>query len=138
MNRIDSMSYITLKEAQEDQLIRITEVSESGSVPELYVISTSDLPVLLLDGEEIAGAKQNRILNTSILVPAKGNIIIPVSCTEEGRWSYDSPHFYDSDEMQSFTIRSSKMESVSSNLKRANSYASDQGEVWDGIRNMAR
>jgi len=135
---IESIPFMTLRDALEKDLIQIMEKSESGSVPELRVTSTSDLPVLLLDGEEIAGAKQNRILNTSILVPAKGNIIIPVTCTEQGRWSYDSPYFYDSDEMQSFTIRSSKMESVSSNLKRANSYASDQGNVWDGIRNMAR
>ena len=135
---IESIPFMTLRNALEKGLIQIMERSESGSVPELHVISTSDLPILLLDGEEIAGAKQNRILNTSILVPEKGNIIIPVTCTEEGRWSYDSPHFYDSDEMQSFSIRASKMDSVSSNLKRANSYASDQGEVWDGIRNMAR
>lgn len=133
----ESIPFITLRDALNKDLIQIMEKSEGGSVPELRVISSSEIPILLLDGEEIAGAKQNRILNTSILVPEKGDIIIPVSCTEEGRWSYNSPKFYDSDEILSHTIRASKMDSVSANLNRGNSYASDQGAVWSGIQHIA-
>ncbi|NUQ65067.1 MAG: hypothetical protein HUU20_21595 [Pirellulales bacterium] len=40
--------------------------------------------MLFLDGEELAGAKQNRILNASLLVGAKSNIKIPVSCAPRG------------------------------------------------------
>ena len=32
-----------------------------GSVPELEVINKANVPVLLLDGERTAGAKQNRV-----------------------------------------------------------------------------
>ena len=58
--------YLTLKEALEKRLLVIKEVSAQASVPELKVINNADLPVLLLDGEELAGAKQNRVLNTTM------------------------------------------------------------------------
>jgi hypothetical protein len=43
-------------------------VSEGGSVPNLRVINKTPHHVLLFDGEELKGAKQNRILNTTILI----------------------------------------------------------------------
>src|SRR5262245_6186207 len=60
--------WLTLAEAIEQQLLTVTEVSHSGSVPELAVNNRADRPVLLLDGEELVGAKQNRVLNTTILL----------------------------------------------------------------------
>lgn len=47
----------------------ITEVSEQGVVPQLRFVNRGRVPVLLVDGEELLGAKQNRIVNLSILVP---------------------------------------------------------------------
>ena len=78
--------YLSLGEAMGKGLLTVTEVSQSGAVPELKVVNKGDLPVLLLDGEELAGAKQNRVLNTTILVIEKSETIIPVSWTEQGRW----------------------------------------------------
>ena len=43
--------------------------------------------VLLYDGEELVGAKQNRILNVTVLVGAGAKLPIPVSCVEQGRWA---------------------------------------------------
>ena len=40
--------------------VRITEISEGGSVPDLRVAKVGDLPLLLLDGQQLVGAKQNR------------------------------------------------------------------------------
>ena len=68
--------------------MQISEIGEAGSVPELTLTSTADRPVLLLDGEELIGAKQNRILNTSVLVAAGATLTLPVSCVEHGRWRY--------------------------------------------------
>ena len=39
-------------------------------MPELKVINSAAVAVLILDGEELAGAKQNRIVNTTILLRA--------------------------------------------------------------------
>lgn len=77
--------YRLLEAALGDQSARVTEVSDAGHVPELKFINEGARPVLLLDGEELVGAKQNRILNLRVLAPAKCTIIIPVSCVEAGR-----------------------------------------------------
>ena len=58
-----SADYLTLDEALGRGLVHITEVSVQGSVPELKLNNESDEPVLLLDGEELIGAKQNRVLD---------------------------------------------------------------------------
>ena len=79
-------SYITLDEALPRGLV-ITETSDAGSVPELAVVNPLDDNVLLYDGEELVGAKQNRILNVSVLVGAGAKLPIPVSCVEQGRWA---------------------------------------------------
>lgn len=126
--------YLTLKEALDMDLLTITEVSDSGSVPELKAINKSELPVLILDGEELVGAKQNRVLNATILLKGDSETILPVSCTEEGRWSYKSPRFRDSGSVLSHSFRSSKRGSVSNSLRFADSYTSDQRSIWNGIR----
>ena len=58
---------------------RVTELSEASSVPFLQVANGAERPLLLLDGEELIGAKQNRILNTTVLVAAHTEVTIPVS-----------------------------------------------------------
>jgi hypothetical protein len=75
-----------LDEAIEKGEVRVGEVSEGGQVPYLTVENTGKVPVLILEGEELVGGKQNRIVNSSILVLAGSIIKIPVSCVESGRW----------------------------------------------------
>jgi hypothetical protein len=81
-------NYLTLSEAFADGLAEISEVSEDGSVPVLKFENSADRPVLILDGEELVGAKQDRIANVTILAPAETTIRVPVSCVEVGRWDY--------------------------------------------------
>ncbi len=61
--------WLTLAEAGER--VRITEVGKCGSVPDLRVANLGHLPLLLLDGEQLVGARQNRILNMTVLVAAQ-------------------------------------------------------------------
>ena len=90
-------AYLTMDEALATKSFRVSEVSKSGSVPELKVLNDLSQPVLLLDGEALVGAKQNRVLNLSIMVPAHGEMNIPVSCVEAGRWRHVSDSFASSD-----------------------------------------
>jgi len=84
--------YLTLEQAV-PLGFHVTELDAAGSVPELLAKNPLDSNVLLYDGEELLGAKQNRILNVTALVPARSETTIPVSCVEEGRWSARSAHF---------------------------------------------
>lgn len=129
--------YRTMKEALENDTLIVSELTAGGSVPELKVTNKGDIPVLLLDGEELSGAKQNRVLNTTILIDSNVEIVIPVSCTEQGRWSYTSHHFIDSGLIMASKARRAKVRSVHENLKYMAAYRSDQGEVWNNIREMA-
>ena len=63
-------------------------------MPEVRANNCLDKPVLILAGEEIVGAQQNRVSNTTVFIEAQTEIIIPVSCTEKGRWSSVSEEFF--------------------------------------------
>lgn len=134
----DSPEYLVLKQALERQMLIISEVSQEGRVPELKVINKGEVPVLLLDGEELAGAKQNRVLNTTILLEEKSETIIPVSCTEQRRWSYTSRDFSDSGTVMIPKMRKMKSQTVSDSLEESREYRSDQGTVWTSINEMSQ
>jgi hypothetical protein len=124
--------YLLASEAIDAKLLTITEVSESGSVPELLAVNEWDRPILLIDGEELQGAKQNRILNTSVLLPPKSKTRIPVSCVEEGRWSHVSPTFKAGNYAPS-SLRQRKSRDVQYSLQARGRAESDQGAVWDSV-----
>jgi hypothetical protein len=131
--------YLTLAEAlqQGDGAFSIKEVSGSGSVPELLVVNGLKQGVLILEGEELIGAKQNRVPNLTLLVPAGSEIRLPVSCVEAGRWSYASHEFGEAPRTQFASGRAGKVESVSRSMRHTGSRHSDQGEVWDQIAQKA-
>ncbi|UCE41162.1 MAG: hypothetical protein JSV17_17290 [Candidatus Aminicenantes bacterium] len=133
----DSHNYLILKQALDQHVLVIGEVSKEGRVPELKVTNKSDMLVLLLDGEELAGAKQNRVLNTTILLKENSETIIPVSCTEQRRWSYKSHEFADSGTVMIPKIRKMKSQTVSDSLQESREYRSDQGTVWTSIDEMS-
>jgi hypothetical protein len=108
-------------------------VSESGSVPELRFANGCARPVLLLDGEELVGAKQNRILNLAMLAPAGATIVVPVSCVEAGRWQAQSADFESAGRTHYAAGRADKAAQVSEALRANGSRRSDQGQVWADI-----
>lgn len=79
-------AYLTGPEAERLGVLRVGEVPGGATVPELTVHNTGARPLLLVEGETLVGAKQNRTLDQSVLVPAGGVAAIPVSCVEAGRW----------------------------------------------------
>jgi len=88
--------------------------------------------ILLLDGEELVGAKQNRVLNTTILLAPKSKTRIPVSCVEQGRWRYASPGFKSAGHSPPRT-RARKSPDVSRSLRAHGRAAADQGAVWEDV-----
>lgn len=137
-NNTSTSEYISLKEGLDKGLIEITEVSESGSVPTLRVINNSPKPLFILDGEELVGAKQNRIVNTSMLLAGNSSFDVPVSCTEQGRWKYNSKKFKDSGVVMSSKARYAKSQRVSTSLSNHKGYNANQSEIWKDIKKMHR
>jgi len=125
-------NYLLASEAIDAGVLTVTEVDESGTVPELLAVNDADRPILLIDGEELQGAKQNRILNTTVLLPPKSKTRIPVSCVEEGRWSHVSPTFKTGNYAPS-SLRQRKSRDVQYSLRARGQAESDQGAVWDSV-----
>ena len=128
--------YLTLDEAVKRGGFKVEEVGEAGSVPELRVTNSESLPVFVLDGEQLLGAKQNRIVNLSLMVPAESDMVIPVTCVERGRWSSRYDGFRPSEHVMYAEARASKMEQVTDSMKRGTSVqhkCANQSAVWDGI-----
>ncbi|NIP18038.1 MAG: hypothetical protein GWM87_07685 [Xanthomonadales bacterium] len=130
---LNSKDYLTLDEALRLGTARVTEVSEDGSVPHLLFSNRADQAVFLLDGEELVGAKQNRVLNITILAPAAKDTILPVSCVEAGRWRHTSSEFRSAPRAQYSESRARKAGQVSASLAANRGARSDQGEVWSDI-----
>ncbi len=132
---LDDPDWLTLEEAGDRA--RVTEVSEAGSVPFLRVANGADQPILLLDGEELIGAKQNRILNTTVLVAAHTEVTIPVSCVEQGRWGYRGRQFKPSPTSLYASLRAKKAAWVSQSIRARRGHQADQGGVWEHLARRA-
>ena len=128
------LDYMALDEALDRKLVEVTEVDAAGSVPDLLVKNCGKRSVLIIDGEEVVGAKQNRVVNTSILLSAESTTKIPVSCTEAGRWAEVSAQFKKSDTVLHHKARARKAQSVSTSYLMSETPVSDQGEVWADIQ----
>lgn len=131
------LDYLTLDEALDKDAVDVVELDQDGSVPELKVVNKSEAMVLILDGEELVGAKQNRIVNTTILIAGKDTIVIPVSCVEQGRWSYDSKKFSSQKRVMSPRMRAGKSEQVRFSLEMSGDFAADQSTIWNDISEKA-
>jgi hypothetical protein len=72
------LAYTLLGDALEAGSLQVSEVGD-GTVRELSVENQGDADVLILDGEQLIGAKQNRMTNRSIVLGANTKTTIPVS-----------------------------------------------------------
>jgi len=127
------LDYLLLEDGITQGKVRVTEVHAGGSVPELRLENNADLPVLLVDGEELVGAKQNRVLNLTILAPAKQVTVIPVSCVEAGRWGMSWADLKTADYMMYSLGRGERLAQVTESMRSNGTRKSDQQAVWRNI-----
>jgi len=135
------LPYTLLSDAVGAGTVRVTEVRQ-GQVPTLGVENLGEQAVLVLDGEQLIGAKQNRTTNRSILLPGKSETEIPVSCMEQGRWRFTSREFTASpDHAPSKVRRQARDVEVAHVMRRVAAapevLAASQAGVWNEIRNLS-
>lgn len=111
--------------------VLVTE-QEVESVPELTVTSSVDDPVLLVEGETVAGGLQERTLNVSVLVPPRARLAVPVSCVEAGRWGGERT-FTGTSGHTSRRVRRAKAATVGRTVRRTGEKRSDQHAVWSSV-----
>jgi len=115
--------YMTMDEAMDRGWLKIKESGE-GNVNFVEVKNNGKEMVFLLTGEMITGAKQDRMVQEDILLPANsGWVRVPVYCVEHGRWSGSGI---------SQEFKSSKLVVPNAVRQRAENTKS-QSEVWDGV-----
>ncbi|MBM3465970.1 MAG: hypothetical protein FJX76_28100 [Armatimonadetes bacterium] len=80
----------TLSEALKSGSVVVREIGD-GRVNELSVENKSDAYVFILAGQILVGAKQNRVLQSDLLLPPhSGRVSVEAFCVEHGRWRDES------------------------------------------------
>jgi len=80
------------------------------------------------------GAKQNRILNMTVLVAARTEVTMPVSCVEQGRWGYRARHSAPSDFSLYAGPRAKRSAWVSRSLREGRGHTAG---VWEALAQKA-
>jgi hypothetical protein len=126
----DGGEFVTLDEALGAGWARI---QDPGVVEQATLEYTGERPMFLLDGEEILGALQNRVVNTAVLVGENSIVELPVSCAEEGRWS-GGEEFSAGHSAAFPSLRAALADTVTRSLRAGGGFVSDQMIVWDSIQ----
>ncbi len=81
----NTLNLTTIDEVLESKKGRFCELKDPD-VNKIIFDNGGGLPVLMIDGEEVTGSLQNRIIARSIIARAQSRQQIPVICAEEKRW----------------------------------------------------
>jgi len=109
------------------------EVKDPGVIDTAVIDYRGYNPLFVMDGEEIVGARQNRIFATSFLTERVEGLRVPVVCVEEGRWE-DGTYFATGTVCANPQIRSVIATTTFKSLKRRKEYKPDQKLVWKEVR----
>jgi hypothetical protein len=126
-----ALRYRTLEQAIAEGAVEVVEQA-SATVPELTLRNKGAVMIFVLDGEEVIGGRQNRIVNASFLIAANSTVTLPVTCVEHGRW-HDVSRVFSSGESMPHAMRLAKHRQVSASLARMSRPIADQGATWDAI-----
>jgi len=120
-------NYQTLSQAMKKNRVK---VYETGSVGQLAIENVSDHPVYIQAGDIVKGGRQDRVLSTDMILPAKsGRIPIESFCVESSRWSKrgaeDDRHF-----------SASTKRLVSKKQRLAAKLYKNQSSVWEHVAKL--
>lgn len=122
---------LCLDEALDRGALRLAEGAHA-EVNRIQAVHQGRRPVLLLAGEELIGARQNRILDTSAWLADGRQVDLPVSCVEQGRWSGGS-QFQSGRTVYLPRSRSAHTREVTRSYQAGGRAAADQSRVWADV-----
>lgn len=119
-------NYHSLDQAMALGSLRIGETSDSGSVNELRIENRGDLPVFIMAGEILQGARQDRVLQDDIWLGARSDPkTVRAFCVEKGRWGYNDD--------QSRDFEKSRPVAANVAVRAAARETGDQSAVWGSV-----
>ncbi len=130
---LDIIECISLKEAQKNNQIIISELHNSGDLNNIVINNNSDKYVLIINGELINGTKYLRVINRSALLSPNTQNIIQVTYINERSSGTEILNFIGENSFIPFTIRSEISVKVSKLLKNLSSIKSIQSVGWGKI-----
>lgn len=130
-----SSNILLLKQAMDEKRIRVKEVSASGDVQTISVENLSHEPVLIPEGDIVIGAKQNRVINLTVLISGNSKLNVPVSCVEQGRWSDGSKIYFSAATKAPPKLRAKNMQFVKESRESRRDHSGNQGAVWAEVDN---
>lgn len=121
---LDNTNYSTLDEALNSGWLTISEMG-GGSVNEVMLTNHSGRYIYVMGGEILTGCRQDRIVGRDVLIaPRSRNVIVPVYCVEEGRWTERSDKFYSKNNLGTYKLRAAAQKAGTDT----------QSTIWDSIR----
>ncbi|OGD10559.1 MAG: hypothetical protein A2Y86_02270 [Candidatus Aminicenantes bacterium RBG_13_62_12] len=124
----DRTEYVTLEEALKTKAIEITEV-DGGRVPQVKISNLSKSVLFLMAGEILTGCRQDRILAQDVLLaPGTKNLIVPVFCVEQGRWTANSTAFTSKENLGTYKLRA----------RAAEQAPAAQSRIWEEVQAQNR
>lgn len=113
----------------------VRERADGAIVGQIEVHNRAPRRLLLLSGEVLVGARQNRLVNASTLVEVGASLALNVSCVERGRWSEGrgGAGFRSSGATAPWHLRSRSSLSSSRSKRARGVSAADQHAVWADV-----
>lgn len=112
--------YITLEEGTAAGLVKISE-SRNAQVQRLLISNLSKKPLFIQIGEIVKGGKQDRTMQSSLVIPPKtNNVPVQSFCVEQSRWSGGKKF-------------SAKGIIIPGNAMKAAVQSGSQGRVWSNV-----
>ena len=96
--------------------------------------------ILILENEELVGAKQNRIINRTNLIQGNSTTVIPASCVEQVRASLRVPREHRSDRSTVWDEKpekTSRRDARSPGMAMAETYEKDRPSIYEYVKQKA-
>ncbi len=81
----------------------------------------------------MVGGKQNRIINTTLVILARTSVKVPVSCIQAGRWQHQRAYFDSTGSVFRARSRAVQKATVSASVRENGGFRSDQRAVWNEV-----